>query len=133
MNKVQTICDSSLATFTMSTNKGEAKVVIKQPQPTQHSRNIEVEGLEESIAIEETCYAEFNCLLVEVTFTEGNNESYYTPIPIYNNDTKTNLNECLLAIVGGKDSFESYCKKYNIFPTVHGDILKRAYKAYIKE
>lgn len=131
MNK-QTTCDTILATFTMSTNKGEAKVVIKQPQPTQHSRNIEVEGLEESIAIKETCYAEFNCLLVEVTFTEGNNESYYTPIPIYNNDTKTNLNECLLAIVGGKDSFESYCKKYHN-GVIHGDILNRTYRAYIKE
>lgn len=132
MNK-QTTCDTILATFNMSTSKGEAKVVISQPKPTLHTHTIEVEGLDEGIVIKETCYAEFNCLAVSVTFIEGNNESYYTPIPIYNNDTKTNLNECLLAIVGGRDSFENYYKECNLSPTFHGDIIKRSYKAYIQE
>ena len=124
--------DSTLAIFVINTEQGKARVVIHQPQSTLHSHEINVKGLDESIVIEEVCYAEYDCLLVEVNFFEGNRKTYYSPIAIYNNDSKTNLNECLLAIKGGKDSFESYCKKYHN-GVIHGDILNRTYRAYIKE
>lgn len=122
-----------IASFEMDTLKGKAKVLIQQPSPISSSHKINVEGLDESIVIEEVCYAEYKCLLVKVDFYEDNHKAYYTSIPIYHNDNKTNLNECLLAIKSGSDSFNSYCEKHNITPSFSADIVKRKYRASTRE
>lgn len=128
LNMHTLIREPILGSFVMSTEKGIAKVVIGEPEDYNFSREIKIEGLDDSLVIEENTLAKFECLTVYVRFYEEDREKSHTMIPIYHNDNKTNLNECLLAIKGGNDSYEDYLKKNDIYYGASATPISSKYK-----